>query len=220
MSAPGRRRKTLVQHGGAGAGAIRRHLRLRSLARSSSPPGNQSRKSAVRAGAFVGQIAHLPGASPWAPSSRHVQRLSPGGRCSLCARRPAGRPSRSARCSSKIRRTSNTAAGCAWTVDVVGGNHDLAGGVVHVRALARYHAVAVGGQLRQPPLLRHHPDDIVILHPRRPTAGQHHRENRRVGRQRVDAGVDPQQRAVGKCPRVVAEQFLPAVGRAAWASRR
>ena len=52
----------------------------------------------------------------------------------------------------------------------------------------------------------------MIRDPRRPAAGQDRRENRRVRRQRVDAGVDPQQRVVGKGPGVVAEQFLPSLG--------
>ena len=56
-----------------------------------------------------------------------------------------------------------------------------------------------------------HADDVVVLHPRRPRAGQHQREDRRLRAQRIDAGVDLQQRAAEEQVLVVAEQFLLAV---------
>ena len=67
-----RRGKNIVQHGGAGAGAFRRHLHLRPVGRSPGRLCNQSGKSAVRTGTFPERIADLRGTSPWAPSGRQA----------------------------------------------------------------------------------------------------------------------------------------------------
>ena len=122
----------------------------------------------------------------------------------------AGRPSKSARCSSRMRRTSSTAAGCVWTVVW------SAGTVISQTASSSGRFRATPRRRRRPPAST----ATTASAPRRrccdtaPTAaaaGQHHREDRRAGGQRVDARIDPQQRAVGKGARVVAEQLLLAV---------
>ncbi len=88
---------------------------------------------------------------------------------------------------------------------------DFADRVVQMCAFTRYNPVSLGNQLRKPPLLGHDADDVVVLDPRRPRGGEHRGENGRLWVQRVDARVNPKQRARGKGPRIVAKQLLLAV---------
>ena len=62
--------------------------------------------------------------------------------------------------------------------------------------------------LCQPPRLRDLADDVVVLHPRRPRAGLHHGQDRRLRRQRVDARLDLQERFREEHLGVVAEELL------------
>ncbi len=118
-------------------------------------------------------------------------------------------PRSSARCSSRIRRTSSTASGWQWTVVWSAGTISSLRVVFHVGALVAHHPVAARRNLPISPLSGSTPDDVVVLDPGRARAGEHHREDRRTGRERVDAVLDLQQRVLGEHVLVVADTRPP-----------
>ena len=81
-------------------------------------------------------------------------------------------------------------------------------GVGRTGAVDAHHAVGMIAQRVQPRGLRNLADDVVVLDPRRPRAGLHHRQDRRTGRQRVDAGLDLQERFREEHLGIVAEELL------------